>query len=825
MIRTVDKEYATFLTQAGTDLMGRVMRGETTIKLSQCRVGDGLWSVTRNENELPGGGTEVNYTIDVPEVLASPIANGLFDIDTLTDNSAGVTEARVNVPPTFGPATINEAEWLLDDGTVYAITRYAALPAMPSESGGGSEVSLRAMLRVGDVESVSLVVESGVTASRDFVESEIQKIDDRVTGQVDQLSQTVTDLPVGYLVTSPLLTGDAEQSYGNNVSLSVSGGVSPWGGLPLNVVVDHYEWQKPDGSVVNGPSLLWPIPNDAALVDTTYTFKVRAVDTLNHHSAWVERVVTVVGNRRPNVDAFTDDVPDIAVRNQAVVVHFSGATDPDGDDSQITYRISNPINLVASKSTAIAPGEAVTLTFDNVGADSTAGITVVAVDGQGVQSAPQTITVDLRYQAIVEKPTGLAPAANAVDIAQQPQVAGSAFVTNPVGFATHNATNIRVATDEAMANIVVNMALGVVTTAQLDTALALNTKHWYQIQYGTAELGVSAWSDPVPFTTVAAELPQSLFAVTSYGGNGVPRTISTGLNLLDNGGLIWSKGRTIASDNRLIDTVRGLDSVMTSNSTDAPHTDASLITAVSETGYNIGSGNSAINSAGHNYISWAFKKAPKFLDIVTWVGNDQSGRQIPHELGVEPGMIIVRPLTNGNATNVYHRSLSISGKRNLYLQSSQAQDNNGAKFFGNDTNMIAPTDTHFTIGGGAGANTDGVVYLAYVFAHDTDPNGVIQCGSYNGNGYSGGPMVALGWGAQFVMVKAVTASEPWVMWDSKRGEDSRLMANDNSVESGNPTISVDFDSPTGFQLQGNNSQHNGAGIEYIYLAIRAPIPV
>ncbi len=200
MQRTVGKEFATFLTQAGKDIMGRVLRGEITLSFDKCQVGSGLWPVTRNE--VNG---KVDFTIDVPEQLLSPIADGLFDIDSLMGSSSGVTQATVNIPPTFGPATINEAAWLLEDGTVYAITRYAALPVMPPESGGSSEVSLRAFLNVGDVESVTLVVDSAINASREFVELSLKAFEDKLPGDASTEAKGIIQL-------SSALDSDSEET-------------------------------------------------------------------------------------------------------------------------------------------------------------------------------------------------------------------------------------------------------------------------------------------------------------------------------------------------------------------------------------------------------------------------------------------------------------------------------------------------------------------------------------------------------------------------------------------------------------------------------------
>jgi hypothetical protein len=503
MIRTVNKEFATFLTQAGAALMGEVLRGEATISFDKCQVGSGLWAVTRNDNA-----GEIDFTVDVPEQLVNPLDNGSFDIDALTVSSSGVTEARANVPPSFGPATITEVAWVLTDGTVYAVTRYAPLPVMPPESGNSSEVSLRAFLTVGDVDAVTLIVESGITASRQFVEEEVAKVDAKTTVETEKLSQQLGELPISYLVTDPVLTGDLEQSYGNNISLAVSGGVSAWHNTEAAATIDHYEFVLPDESAVNGPNLTWPIPNDPALVDTEYQFKVRAIDTVGNFSAWVERTVTVVGNRRPNVDGFAHTVPSVAIKNQVVSVSFAGATDPDGDDSQMTYRITNPINVVESKTDDIVAGVLLNLTFADVAQNSSAGLTVVAIDQAGIQSAPQVITVDLRKLAVVVEPSGLAPAANAIDIDQQPYLSSTPFITNPVAFDTHKSTHIQVSTSAVFGSdaVVADMTVGALTSIRVTQQLAAGLKYFWRVRYEGNALGWADWSNNMEFTTTAITL-------------------------------------------------------------------------------------------------------------------------------------------------------------------------------------------------------------------------------------------------------------------------------------------------------------------------------
>ena len=140
----------------------------------------------------------------------------------------------------------------------------------------------------------------------------------------------------------------------------------------------------------------------------------------------------------------------------------------------------------------------------------------------------------------------------------------------------------------------------------------------------------------------------------------------------------------------------------------------------------------------------------------------------------------------------------------------------------------SPTATEFTVGDQTRTNESGQDYVAYLFAHDPDASGIIQCGSYMGNGSSNGPNVTLGWEPQFLLIKSATSSDSWWMFDSMRGLvaggiDALLMA-DSSGSEYNGDDRVD-PTPTGFKPKQPGSGINGSGQDYIYMAIRAPIPV
>jgi hypothetical protein len=310
-----------------------------------------------------------------------------------------------------------------------------------------------------------------------------------------------------------------------------------------------------------------------------------------------------------------------------------------------------------------------------------------------------------------------------------------------------------------------------------------------------------------------------VFSTWLYTGTGATQTITNGIDLAGKGGMTWIKSRSAATDHKLTDTVRGATKALISNTTGAETTDTTGLTAFSSTGFSLGA-SSVYNTNAATYVSCTFRKAPKFFDVVTYTGNGTL-LTVNHNLGVAPGMIIVKRLNGVGDWNVYHRSLTASNYY-LLLNSTGAQQN------GSNTWGAAPTSTTFTVGnasgGDNGVNGSGNTYVAYLFAHDTSSTGIIQCGSYTGNGSATGPVVTLGWEPQYLMVKNASGTGNWQLLDSMRGmpvgsADATLQANLANAES-----SVNYVSPTatGFQITSTSTEVNTSGSTYIYMAIRRP---
>jgi hypothetical protein len=149
-----------------------------------------------------------------------------------------------------------------------------------------------------------------------------------------------------------------------------------------------------------------------------------------------------------------------------------------------------------------------------------------------------------------------------------------------------------------------------------------------------------------------------------------------------------------------------------------------------------------------------------------------------------------------------------------------------AKFQPNSNwNNTDPTSSYFTVSDGGGVNYSGTTYVAYLFAHDTSSTGIIQCGSYTGNGTQ--QNINLGFEPQFILFKPTTTTLGWSTFDTVRGmsfeETSLLRPNADFIEygltGGNQWV---VPTSTGFSLITDNGNINYNGINYIYMAIRRP---
>jgi hypothetical protein len=318
-----------------------------------------------------------------------------------------------------------------------------------------------------------------------------------------------------------------------------------------------------------------------------------------------------------------------------------------------------------------------------------------------------------------------------------------------------------------------------------------------------------------------------VFSTYLYEDNYSTQTITNGIDLSGEGGLVWIKDRSGAYSHSLTDTERGAGKFVRSDSTAAQITKSDTITSFNSDGFSLGndSGNYGFAYNGSDYASWTFRKAPKFFDVVTYTGDGVTGRSVSHNLGSVPGVIIVKNISTGNrAWQVYHRSLGITKRLEL--------DSTGVA--GTSTHWTyEPTDTEFTVRNLGVLNASGDTYVAYLFAHndgdgefgpDADQD-IIKCGSYTGTGSTNGPEIDLGFEPQWVMVKrADSGAEHWAIIDNMRqmisleSNNARMLKpNNNEAEE---AVGFANPLPTGFKVNRNEGVTNASGGNYIYIAIR-----
>ena len=323
---------------------------------------------------------------------------------------------------------------------------------------------------------------------------------------------------------------------------------------------------------------------------------------------------------------------------------------------------------------------------------------------------------------------------------------------------------------------------------------------------------------------------EDVFSTYLYTGTGSTLTITNGIDLAGEGGLVWLKQRNTAQSpytglefNCWHDSARASTRHrLRSDSTQANQSYSSgYVSSFNSDGFTLDQG-LINNTSNDNYASWTFRKAEKFFDVVTYTGDGSGNRTVSHNLGSVPGCIIVKCTSTARDWCVYHRG--IGNTDGIFLNLNIAAFANNSLW-----NNTTPTSTEFTLGADASVNQSGQTYVAYVFAHDAggfgedETESVIKCGSYTGTS-SNGNFINLGWEPQWVLIKRSSASGNWWLYDTMRGMvhsgvDKNLVANLNYVEGSSLAAGQINPLANGFELT-SDAALNNSSTDYIYIAIR-----
>ena len=301
-------------------------------------------------------------------------------------------------------------------------------------------------------------------------------------------------------------------------------------------------------------------------------------------------------------------------------------------------------------------------------------------------------------------------------------------------------------------------------------------------------------------------------------------TVNNGVDLDGEGGMVWVKGRSVATTNCLVDTER----LVSASDTQMLHSDTTAAAAAApnefgaftSTGYTIPYNTSAgwTNFDGRTNVGWTFRKAKNFFTMVKFTADD-TFMTPTHDLGSLPGLVIYKCITSASDTtggNWYCWQSSMANNANIVLNSTAAQQT-GLGAIGD----VTSTQCQFWC-------TSGETYIAYYFGNDQAEFGadsdesIIKCGSYTGN--SSSQEIDCGFEAQWVLIKATSDVTQWYLWDSMRGIIAGSASPYLSPNRSRQEESLNYIAPlaNGFIAKGAG-EVNDNGVNFIYIAIRRPM--
>ena len=322
---------------------------------------------------------------------------------------------------------------------------------------------------------------------------------------------------------------------------------------------------------------------------------------------------------------------------------------------------------------------------------------------------------------------------------------------------------------------------------------------------------------------------EDVFSTYLYEGFGSTQTITNGIDLSGEGGLVWLKNRDGATNHRLYTTdlysASNSNLLQTNLTSGGSNTGAFELQSFNSNGFALGYSGGAYsesNAANTDYVSWTFRKAEKFFDVVTWTGDGTGARTISHNLNGTVGALFMKATNADMQWFSYHNGLTNAQFLELNATTSAVSSANA-------WNNTTPTSSEFTVG--SYGNISGRTYVAYLFASDAGGFGddgsesIIKCGSYTGNG--GTQEINLGFEPQWLLVKSSTQTDSWFLTDTMRGMPNNaptpyLLPNMSNAEAEASAGFFPQATATGFKI-GASGSVNASGQTFIYIAIRRPM--
>jgi len=374
---------------------------------------------------------------------------------------------------------------------------------------------------------------------------------------------------------------------------------------------------------------------------------------------------------------------------------------------------------------------------------------------------------------------------------------------------------------------------------------------YHSVPTGAKALCTSNIQSNLAIDPAEDDLPENYMKSVTYSGGS--QSITVGFRP----DLVWIKNRGSTFSHILSDSVRGDGKFLTTNGSGAEESDSSKFNQFESNGFSVGS-HSGVSSSSQ--IAWCFRaggspsgsniymkndvgytsstsdKATVFgnasnytitptsasigtkqgFSIVKYTSPDDSGgavstATVPHGLSAAPDFIICKNLDTSYNWDIYHSSVNYSG-----IFTTAAINSRNA--FGTINSNIFTTKDTFT-------HHDDDEYIAYCF---TSIPGFSAFGSYTGTNHQDKGYRSLDFKPSFILIKDVTSSGNWAMFDNQRGPinpiDHCLLADSAAVETTSTTSSgqnqIDFLS-NGFFIRcdnANSKMGNVTGNTYLYAA-------
>ena len=327
-------------------------------------------------------------------------------------------------------------------------------------------------------------------------------------------------------------------------------------------------------------------------------------------------------------------------------------------------------------------------------------------------------------------------------------------------------------------------------------------------------------------------VPGDHFNIVTYSGNDADDRSITGVGFQPD--WVWLKSRSNGLNHYLYDVIRGANYQLITNDTGGEANTADRMQAFESDGFQLGTSNE-VNGSSRTYVAWNWKGAngtatdtngsinstvsantAAGFSVVGYAG-DGGVDTIGHGLTQAPELIIIKNRTDDDTNwNAWHHKLSTN--ESFALNSDNGESANGQYFFGDNTNLTAPTSTVFTVGNNAQVNAASKNYIAYCW-HSVE--GYSKVGFHTGNANEDGPFVYTGFRPAWVMIKNADDTQHWKIHDNKRDPHNLvhhdLNPNESGQEGSSTSNSLDF-CATGFKIRAVNSAHNGNGHNIVWLA-------